>query len=172
MFHANVADATFNCSLDFGAFAPCTSPKTYTDLAPGEHMLQIIATDPEGGYAEMEADRVRVVHAPDRRSTPPDTTITVATERQQQRVTFEFTGTDNVTSPAALTSSAAWTARDEADSWNASARSTCSTCSPTSRRASTPSTSAPTTTPMPIDPTPHWRERRSDSGDLQLDIGG
>jgi hypothetical protein len=36
---------TFQCRLDGAAFAPCTSPKTYTDLAVGSHTLQVVAVD-------------------------------------------------------------------------------------------------------------------------------
>ena len=35
----------FECALDAGAFAPCTSPKTYTALAPGNHEFKVRATD-------------------------------------------------------------------------------------------------------------------------------
>ena len=36
---------TFQCRLDGAAFAPCTSPRTYTDLAVGTHTLQVVAVD-------------------------------------------------------------------------------------------------------------------------------
>ncbi|OLT23482.1 hypothetical protein BJF78_32250 [Pseudonocardia sp. CNS-139] len=53
-FAANAADATFVCSLDLGQFLPCTSPRTYTGLAVGEHLLRIVATDPETGREQVE----------------------------------------------------------------------------------------------------------------------
>ena len=40
--------ATFQCSLEDAAFATCSSPKDYTDLADGSHTFQVKATDAAG----------------------------------------------------------------------------------------------------------------------------
>ncbi|MBN8867750.1 MAG: PD40 domain-containing protein [Solirubrobacterales bacterium] len=40
--------ASFQCSLDQGAFAACTSPQTYSGLAVGAHSIAIKATDEAG----------------------------------------------------------------------------------------------------------------------------
>ena len=40
-------DATFQCKLDKGAFAPCTSPKTYK-VKPGRHTFSVEAVAPAG----------------------------------------------------------------------------------------------------------------------------
>jgi hypothetical protein len=58
----NVPDATFTftseagvtyaCSLDNGAFAPCSSPKTYT-VAAGDHTFAVRATDAAGNVSAV-----------------------------------------------------------------------------------------------------------------------
>ena len=46
-FSSDVAGATFQCKLDKGAFAPCTSPKTYK-AKPGRHTFTVEALAPAG----------------------------------------------------------------------------------------------------------------------------
>ena len=42
------AITSFQCQLDGSAFAPCTSPKSYTGLSNGEHSFRVLASDGKG----------------------------------------------------------------------------------------------------------------------------
>ena len=50
-FTADEPGSTFWCRLDSGPYAPCTSPKTYTDLAFGTHVFEVVAIDPAGNMS-------------------------------------------------------------------------------------------------------------------------
>ncbi|MGH9192454.1 MAG: right-handed parallel beta-helix repeat-containing protein [Acidimicrobiales bacterium] len=103
VFEANVADATFLCSLDLGPFEPCTPPVTYTDLAAGEHLFRVIATDPESEATQLEATEYGWTVLVSEDVTPPDTNITSAPASGSSDTVFTFTGTDDQTQPLALT---------------------------------------------------------------------
>ena len=49
--------STFECALDSGPFAPCTSPKSYSDLADGDHTFKVRATDSGGNTEDPPAER-------------------------------------------------------------------------------------------------------------------
>jgi hypothetical protein len=53
-FSAN-EDATFQCSLDLAAFAPCSSPKAYSTLSEGQHVINVQATDPSANVEPAPA---------------------------------------------------------------------------------------------------------------------
>jgi hypothetical protein len=70
-FASTESSSTFKCSLDGGAFATCTSPKQFTSLAQGLHVIQVRATDQAGNTDSSAALGFWTAD-----STPPDTTIT------------------------------------------------------------------------------------------------
>jgi hypothetical protein len=44
-FSADEAGSTFECSLDGGAYTPCSTPQSYSSLAAGAHTFSVRATD-------------------------------------------------------------------------------------------------------------------------------
>ena len=101
-FESNVADATFECSLDLEPFEPCTSPVTYTGLMQGDHMLQVVATDPNG-IAELEAAVYEWEVLEPFDNTPPETVLDRAPADGSSSTLFEFSATDDQTPPALIT---------------------------------------------------------------------
>jgi hypothetical protein len=49
--------STFQCRLDGGAFAPCTSPASYSSLSTGSHTFQVVATDGSFNVDASPAER-------------------------------------------------------------------------------------------------------------------
>lgn len=73
-FAASEGAATFACALDAGSFEPCTSPKAYTDLPPGDHTFRVRATDVAGNTGAADTHLWKV-------SKPqPDLVVTALTE--------------------------------------------------------------------------------------------
>ncbi|PZF81772.1 right-handed parallel beta-helix repeat-containing protein [Jiangella anatolica] len=101
VFEANVADSTFDCSLDFAPFAPCTSPLTYTGLSVGEHSFRVFATDPEGA-SQLESTEYDWTVITSLDTVPPNAVIQGGPADPTGAATFTFSGTDNVTTPAGL----------------------------------------------------------------------
>jgi hypothetical protein len=56
--------STFQCRLDGGAFAPCTSPMTYANLTVTSHTFQVVATDGSSNVDATPAQRSWTVVAP------------------------------------------------------------------------------------------------------------
>jgi hypothetical protein len=54
-FSSTEAGSTFNCSLDGGAYAACTSPKSYAGLSLGSHTFGVRAVDPVGNVDSTPA---------------------------------------------------------------------------------------------------------------------
>ncbi len=96
-FDANVADATFECSIDLEPFVACTSPVTYTGLLAGDHNLRVIAT--AGEMSELEAAEYEWSIADLLDTAPPDTSIELMPDPNSSETIFEFEGTDDLTPP-------------------------------------------------------------------------
>jgi hypothetical protein len=56
-FASDEAGARFECALDAGAFAPCTSPATFAPLAAGAHTVRVRAIDTAGNVDATPAER-------------------------------------------------------------------------------------------------------------------
>jgi parallel beta-helix repeat protein len=73
-FDADDPTATFECALDAGGFAPCSSPANYGDLGLGDHTFSVRATDGAGNTEDPPATYGWfIVEPPD--TTPPAVTI-------------------------------------------------------------------------------------------------
>ncbi|CAN5874336.1 hypothetical protein BH18ACT11_BH18ACT11_00830 [soil metagenome] len=56
-FSSSETGSTFECRLDNGAYAPCTSPKNYTNLSKGSHTFNVRAKDGAGNVDATPATR-------------------------------------------------------------------------------------------------------------------
>ena len=63
-FASTEAGSTFQCALDTAAFAGCTSPMTYSSLAPGSHTFQVKAADPAGNVDSTPASATWTISNP------------------------------------------------------------------------------------------------------------
>lgn len=83
--------AGFECQLDAGPFAPCTSPKTFDDLSEGSHTVAFRAVHSFGAVDLTPATRTFVVDLTD-----PETTITSGPGKKAKkgRPSFSFTSNE------------------------------------------------------------------------------
>ncbi len=82
--------ATFDCSIEGGAYETCTSPKQYTGLAEGTHTFSVRATDPAGNTGAADTDTWTVdVTAP---QTTIDSTHPIRTN--QDTISFIFSASE------------------------------------------------------------------------------
>jgi hypothetical protein len=83
--------ATFECKLDAGAWASCTSPKSYTGLSQASHTFQVRARDVTGNYDPTPASVAWTVD-----TTAPNTTITGGPtgNNNPNTATFTFTSSE------------------------------------------------------------------------------
>jgi hypothetical protein len=97
----NVAVAFFECRLDGASFTSCSSPSTRSALAIGRHDFEVRAVDTSNNRDGTPALYTWSVDS------PPDTTITLAADRngnpipnggtiRSNAITFSFTATDNI----------------------------------------------------------------------------
>jgi hypothetical protein len=93
-FASNEQNATFECSLDGGAYAGCSSPKEYTGLAAGEHTFRVRAVDAAGNVEPEAESHTWTVQQGD--ITPPQTSVNVVPETptQDTAASFEFTSNE------------------------------------------------------------------------------
>ncbi len=63
-FSSDESPATFECSLDNGAFSDCDSPHSYSSLPPGAHTFRVQATDSAGNTDPTPAEREWTVLPP------------------------------------------------------------------------------------------------------------
>ncbi len=67
-FSSEEPGATFECRLNSGPFAPCISPRSFSDLADGSHTFVVRAADDEGGPDLTPATRDFTVDTSPRRA--------------------------------------------------------------------------------------------------------
>ena len=86
-------DATFECRLDDGDWAACTSPQSYTGLADRRHSFDVRATDPAGNEGAAASYSWTVDAA------APTTTIDAGPDdpTNQTSATFEFHADEQAT---------------------------------------------------------------------------
>jgi hypothetical protein len=85
--------ATFECALDGGGFAACTSPQSYASLSMGQHTFAVRVKDSVGNYDPTPATRTWVIDA-----TPPETMITAGPNGTvpMASVSISFTANENI----------------------------------------------------------------------------
>ena len=101
---------TFECRMDAGAWASCTSPMAYSGLAVGSHTVDVRATDLAGNTDLTPASRAwSVTAAAD--TTPPDTSIVSGPSGSTTSTTasLAFSATESATFECRL-DAGAWSA--------------------------------------------------------------
>jgi Big-like domain-containing protein/PKD domain-containing protein len=161
-FTASEANSVFECRVDSGSWADCTSPWTTSALSEGSHSVSVRATDVAGNTDASPATRsftVDTAPAPD--TTAPDTTISSGPTgtTNDSTPTFAFTSSEansafecRVDSGAWANCASPWTTSALGDgAHSASVRATDvagnTDASPATRSFTVDTTPAPDTTP-------------------------
>jgi hypothetical protein len=96
-FASNETGSSFQCSLDAGAFAACTTPNAYNGLADGAHTFQVKATDAAGNTSSSASAAWTVD------TTAPTTTLsTPATPTNATSAGLTFTASETATFECSL----------------------------------------------------------------------
>jgi hypothetical protein len=97
-FSASEAGSSFQCQLDGGGFADCTSPQSYAGLSDGSHSFDVKATDQAGNTSTASSYSWRVD------TTLPTASITSqpANPTNSTSAGLGFSGTDDVTPSGSL----------------------------------------------------------------------
>jgi hypothetical protein len=96
-FTSSEASSVFECRVDSGAWADCTSPWITATLADGAHSVAVRATDAAGNTDASPATRsFTVATGPPSDTTAPDTTITdgPSATTNDDTPTFAFTASE------------------------------------------------------------------------------
>jgi subtilisin-like proprotein convertase family protein len=79
-FSSTEANSSFECQLDGGGFAGCSSPKSYTGLSNGPHEFQVKARDPAGNTDSSPATQSWTIDTSIPDTAPPTVTLTSPTD--------------------------------------------------------------------------------------------
>ena len=112
-FTATEANSVFECRVDSGAWADCTSPWTTAALSDGAHSVSVRATDVAGNTDASPATRsftVDTTTPPPADTTPPDTTISSGPTGTTSATTasFAFTSTESASTFECKLDTGAW----------------------------------------------------------------
>ena len=163
-FTATEANSVFECRVDSGAWADCTSPWTTAALGDGAHSVSVRATDVAGNTDASPATRsFTVSSAPPADTTAPDTSITSgpAGSTSDSTPTFAFTATEansvfecRVDSGAWADCTSPWTTAALGDGAHSVSVRATDVAGNTDASPATRSFTVDTATPPPADTTP------------------
>ena len=114
-FSGTHPNSTFQCKLDGGGFASCTSPKAYSSLGDGQHTFEVKATNPAGKTDATPATRTWTV---DTMSPNPSISCPPAPSWAQSARTCTVTANDPGSSPSGV-ASREYQTRVNGGSWSA-----------------------------------------------------